>query len=187
MASTSAVDLFVVYQFIKRLATPFNKWAAFTSGVIDERGNIVVPPNERSTEQQKTFKIFDVMILKLKRLLEKLPFGKTRLASYAAALYLVKEDWENKSEQQILNESNQQFADYIRLYRLENYTSMLDEMPTMSAGSGAIAGMGVGGPDDVKVPQTKRLKYKFKNKQEAEDYHSGLKSYINQRFQNWMV
>lgn len=187
MASTSAVDLFVVYQFIKRLATPFNKWAAFESGVIDERGNIIVPSSERSIEQQKSFKVFDVMILKLKRLLEKLPFGKTRLASYAAALYLVKENWENKTEQQILSEGNQEFADYIRLYRLENYSRMLDEMPTMSAGSGAIAGMGVGGADDVKVPQSKRLKYKLKNKKEAEDYHVGLKSYINQRFQNWMI
>jgi len=47
--------------------------------------------------------------------------------------------------------------------------------------------MGVNGPDDVKVTNTKRLKYKLKNKQEAEDYHAGLKTYINQRFQNWMV
>lgn len=187
MASTSAVDLFVVYQFIKRLATPFNKWEAYNTGVIDERGNIIVPSSKRDIPQQKSFKVFDVMILKLKRLLEKLPFGKTRLASYAAALFLVKEDWEHKTEQQILSESNEDFANYIRLYRLENYASMLDEMPTMSAGTGAIAGMGVGGADDVKVPQSKRLKYKLKNKQEAEDYHAGLKMYINQRFQNWMV
>lgn len=187
MASTSAVDLFVVYQFIKRLATPFNKWEAYNTGVIDERGNILVGPNERDIPQQASFKIFDVMILKLKRLLEKVPFGKTRLASYAAALYLVKEDWEHKSEHQILSESNEHFADYIRLYRLENYSKMLEEMPTMAAGSGAIAGMGVNGPNDVKVPQSKRLKYKLKNRQEAEDYHAGLKSYINQRFQNWMV
>jgi len=187
MASTSAIDLFVVYQFIKRLATPFNKWAAYETGVIDERGNIIVPSSQRDIPQQKSFKVFDVMILKLKRLLEKLPFGKTRLASYAAALYLVKEDWENKTEQQILSESNEHFADYIRLYRLENYSRMLDEMPTVSAGSGAVAGMGVNGPDDVKVTNTKRLKYKLKNKQEAEDYHAGLKTYINQRFQNWMV
>ena len=43
MAKTSAVDLFVVYQFIKRLATPFNKWDAFKSGVINQRGDIVTP------------------------------------------------------------------------------------------------------------------------------------------------
>ena len=37
-ASTGVVDMFMIYQFIKRLATPFNKWEAFKTGVIDARG-----------------------------------------------------------------------------------------------------------------------------------------------------
>jgi len=183
MASTNVVDLFVVYQFIKRLATPFNKWDAYKSGVIDERGNILVKPNERDREQQNSFKIFDVMILKLKRLLEKIPGGKTRLASYAAALYLVKEDWENKTEQDILTESNDTYVDYIRLYRLDYYKRALEEMPTNAAGSGNVAGMGVNGPNDVKVSKTS---YKKRNKKDAEDYHAGIKAYINQRFNGVM-
>tara|TARA_R110000868_G_scaffold9000_10_gene45687 strand:+ start:38786 stop:39337 length:552 start_codon:yes stop_codon:yes gene_type:complete len=177
MASTSMVDLFVVYQFIKRLATPFNKWEAYSTGVIDELGNILVPPKDRNIDQQKTFKIFDVMILKLKRLLEKLPFGKTRLASYAAALYLVKEDWQNKTEQQILTESSSELTDYIRLYRLENYGKMLEDVPTMSAGSGQIAGMGINGPDDVKMPGSAKSSYRKKNSKEADT--------INKQFQIW--
>ena len=32
------VDLFMVYQFIKRLATPFKEWKAHELGIIDERG-----------------------------------------------------------------------------------------------------------------------------------------------------
>jgi len=187
MASTGLVDLFVVYQFIRRLATPFKKWKAYETGVIDERGNILVKPNDRNREQNEAFKVFDVMILKLKRLLEKIPFGKTRLASYAAALYLVKEDWESKTEQEILSESNDKLADYIKLYKLEDFGRMMEEMPTMNAGSGNIAGMGYGGPNDVKVTKKKQKSYKQMNKIEAEKYHSGVKSYVNQRFQNWMV
>jgi hypothetical protein len=38
------------------------------------------------------------LILKLKRVLEKLPFGKTKLASYAAALFLLKEEKNIKEE-----------------------------------------------------------------------------------------
>ena len=180
MASTGVVDLFVVYQFIRRLATPFNKWEAFKTGVIDARGNILVKPGMRDKKQLDSFKIFDVMILKLKRLLEKLPGGKTRLASYAAALFLVKEDWANKTETEILTESNDQYLDYIRLYKLDHYKRALEEMPTNSAGAGNVAGMGVNGPNDVKVP--KRTSYKKKNKKEAEDYHAGIKAYVNQRF-----
>ena len=36
------VDLFLVYQFIRRLATPFNKWDAYKEGVIDDKGNILI-------------------------------------------------------------------------------------------------------------------------------------------------
>lgn len=183
MARTGAVDLFVVYQFIRRLATPFNKWEAYKTGVIDDRGNIKVKPRDRDAKQNQSFKVFDVMILKLKRILEKIPFGRTKLASYAAALYLVKENWEEKDEQQILSESSEDFADYIRIYRLENYKKAIDEeMPTNSAGAGNVAGMGIGGPNDVKVTRKARKKYKEQNKIDAANYHGGIQHYVNQRF-----
>ena len=186
MARTSAVDLFVVYQFIRRLATPFNKWDAYKSGVIDERGNIITPKNKRDSQQNKSFQVFDVMILKLRRILEKIPFGKTRLASYASALYLVKEDWESMTEGEILTESDDKIIDYIRLYRLENYGKMLEDAPTNSAGAGNIAGMGYNGPNDVKVSPKGKKKYKLQNKIDAENYHSGVKAYINQKFNGLM-
>ena len=182
MASTGVVDLFVVYQFIKRLATPFNKWDAFKTGVIDQRGNILVKPGMRDKAQLDSFKIFDVMILKLKRLLEEIPGGKTRLASYAAALYLVKEDWQDKSEYDILTESNDTYIEYLRLYKLDTYKRALEEMPTNSAGSGAVAGMGVNGPNDVKVAKNKQKKYKEQNRIDAANYHDGIKTYVNRRF-----
>lgn len=186
MAQSSAVDMFVVYQFIRRLSTPFNKWEGFKSGVIDAKGNIKVKPKDRTPAQNRSFKVFDVMVLKLKRLLEKVPFGRSRLASYAAALYLIKEDWDTRTEDQILNESSDAFTDYIRIYRLDNYKRALEEMPTNAAGSGAVAGMGVNGPDDVKVSKKKKFKYKKANKIDAENYHSGIKDYVNRRFNGIM-
>jgi hypothetical protein len=167
MAKTSAVDIFVVYQFIKRLATPFNKWEAYKTGVIDERGNIKTPKNKRDRVQNNSFKVFDVMILKLKRILEKIPFGKTRLASYASALYLVREDWEDKTEKEIMLESDDKIIDYLRLYNtVGGFDKMLEDAPTMNAGDGNIAGMGYNGPDDVKVTKNKK-KYKDQNKIDA--------------------
>ena len=85
------VDLFLVYQFIRRLATPFNKWDAYETGVIDDKGNVLVKKKDRTSEQKKSFKVFDVMVRNMKRLLAKLPGGSTRLASYAAALFLIRE------------------------------------------------------------------------------------------------
>ena len=182
MAKTSAVDMFVVYQFIRRLATPFNKWDAYKTGVIDDRGNIKVKPRDRTPAQNRSFKVFDVMILKLKKIMEKVPFGRSRLASYAAALYLIKEEWDQKTEEQILSESAEDFTDYIRIYRLDNYKRALEEMPTNAMGSGAIAGGGVNGPDDVKMAKKARKKYKTQNKIDAANYHGGLQHYVNMRF-----
>ena len=36
------VDLFLVYQFIRRLATPFNKWKAYELGIIDDEGKVLI-------------------------------------------------------------------------------------------------------------------------------------------------
>ena len=38
MASTGVIDIYLVYQFLRRLATPFTKWEAFKTGVIDKEG-----------------------------------------------------------------------------------------------------------------------------------------------------
>jgi len=181
-ASTGVVDIFMIYQFIKRLATPFNRWDAYKSGVIDQRGNIKVLERRRDRKQKESFKIFDLLVLRLKKLLEKIPGGKTRLASYAAALMLIKEDWSAKSESQVIQESNGTFADYLRLYKLDDYAKALEEMPTNSMGAGNIAGGGINGPDDVKVTKKKAKSYKQMNKKDAANYHSGIKTYVNSKF-----
>lgn len=99
------VDLFLVYQFIRRLATPFEKWPAYKTGVIDKEGNILKGKKERNIKSEKdSFGKFDLMILKLKKLLAKVPGGSSRFASYAAALFLIKE-WKHFTDDSLLNES----------------------------------------------------------------------------------
>ena len=51
-ARTSTVDLYIVYQFIRRLATPFKEWPAYKTGVIDERGNIKKKTKEQEQEKK---------------------------------------------------------------------------------------------------------------------------------------
>ena len=50
--------------------------------------------------EKATYTIFHKLVFNVKRLLNKLPGGKSKLASYAAALYLIKEHT-NMSENQI--------------------------------------------------------------------------------------
>jgi hypothetical protein len=98
------VDLFLVYQFIRKLTTPFDKWEAYKLGIIDEKGNILIKRKDfLQAKQRKAFGIFDLMILNLKKLLAKVPGGSSRLASYAAALFLIKE-FNEFSEDTLLTE-----------------------------------------------------------------------------------
>jgi hypothetical protein len=97
------VDLFLVYQFIRRLVTPFNKWEAYELGIIDDKGNILRKKRDRTPEERRKFGVFDIMILKLKKLLAKIPGGTTKLASYATALWLIRE-WNHFSSESLLTE-----------------------------------------------------------------------------------
>lgn len=68
------VDLFLVYSMVKRLATPFNEWEAYKRGIIDERGNILKSRKDlRTIKERDAFGLYDLMILNLKRLVEKIP------------------------------------------------------------------------------------------------------------------
>lgn len=152
------VDLFLVYQFIKRLATPFDKWEAYKLGIIDEKGKVLIKRKDFTrSEQSRAWGIFDIMIANLKKILAKVPGGSTRLASYAAALYLIKE-WNHFSDDSLLTEDiteeqineslllfNDRYVNYIQLAenvnKKINTKPELEEEPANNIGSGNIAGM----------------------------------------------
>ena len=88
----SAVDLFITYKFVRLLVTPWKKTEAFDAGVIDDKGKLLVKVKDQTNVQEKTYTVFHRLVFNIKRLMEKIPFGKSRIASYAAALYLLKEE-----------------------------------------------------------------------------------------------
>jgi len=90
--ASPAIDAFITFRFLKLLVTPFNKTEAFKLGIIDERGKVLrkYKTLERVAERQ-AYTILHRLVFNVKKLIEKLPGGKSRLASYAAALFLIKE------------------------------------------------------------------------------------------------
>ena len=88
----SAVDLFITYKFVRLLTTKWDQTEAFDAGVIDAKGKLLVKGDVQTSKQKKTYTVFHKMVFNLKRILEKVPFGKTRIASYAAALFLLREE-----------------------------------------------------------------------------------------------
>ena len=173
------VDLFLVYQFIRRLVTPFTEWPAYKLGIIDDKGNILIKrKNFTKNAQKDAFGVFDQMILNLKKLLAKLPGGSTRLASYAAALWLIRE-WKHFTNESLLTEevTDEQLEKSIREFndRWVNYIindedvnslfekKQLEEVPANSVGGGAIAGLGVGAQGEPGLTKAQQKRYKKKN------------------------
>jgi hypothetical protein len=170
-----AVDLFLVYQFLKRLALPFTQWEAFKTGVIDEKGNIVTSKPERTPEQIQSFGKFDLMILKLKKLLAKVPGGSSKIASYMAALWLIKE-WNHFSDKSALNESTSDadiersanlFLEWYHYYLpifTEDNRKITEEgeggAPTVNVGGGDIAGLGVGPQGEPGLTRAQQKKHR---------------------------
>ena len=105
-------NIYFVYQFLKKLVTPFEKTDAFKLGIIDEKGKILKRRRDLDTSEEKdAYNLSDTLVWNLKKILGKIPLGKTRLASYAAALWLIKEQDNGKifvSEKEL----EAQFFDY---------------------------------------------------------------------------
>ncbi len=86
------VDTYMAYQFAKRLATPFVEWEAYKRGIIDERGKVLRPRKTLvSREDKDAWRYFDTLVANLKKILEKIPLGRKRIVSIAAALLLLRE------------------------------------------------------------------------------------------------
>jgi hypothetical protein len=157
------IDLYLAYRFLKNIVQPFDQWEAYKTGVIDKDGAIVVPKDKRTQEQRDSLGYFDVIGMNLKKLLGKLPGGKSAIASYAAALMLLREY--NKKE---VKES---YSEYVDMEWLEEeFYSCLEEVeqmfedgmvggtPTNNVSGGNVASVGVGPKGEPPMKKSKVLK-----------------------------
>lgn len=146
------MDIFMIYMFLKRLVTPFDQTDAFRLGLIDADGKRL---KKASTPEEKNATgYFDRLIFNLKRLLAKVPGGESQLASFAAALLLLREqdarlvnDPDFLEEQFLNSMSNLDMNLFAQIQDLE------EDIANVSAG-GHVAGMHE--PSDV----SPRKKYK---------------------------
>ena len=99
-----AVDLFVTYRFLKLLVTPWKKQEAYKQGIIDANGKTLIKSRDFEKEDQRqAFTLLHRLVFNCKRILSKIPFVKSQLGTYAAALFLLKEHYkiENLPETEI--------------------------------------------------------------------------------------
>lgn len=110
-------DTAYALRFLRLLTMPWEKTEAFKQGIIDKNGMRTMfrpqvgtgpakmlgdpKPTPLDTPKKKSaYTVFHKLVFNLRRILAKIPFGKTVVARYGAALYLIKEHT-NMSEKQL--------------------------------------------------------------------------------------
>lgn len=91
-----AGDLTYTLRFLRLLTTKFEDTTAFKLGLIDKDGKKLRKPE--TSEEKSAYNTFHRLVFNLKKLLAKVPGGSSKFASYAAALFLIKEKHELSDE-----------------------------------------------------------------------------------------
>ena len=92
-----AIDLFVTYRFIKLLVTPFEKTDAFKLGIIDEKG-VRTKKRLYKAVEQNAYAVLHKLVFNIKKIFQKVPGLRTKLGTYAAALFLLKDTFKEHIE-----------------------------------------------------------------------------------------
>ena len=119
-----AVDLFVTYRFLKLLTTPFEKTDAFKLGIIDKDGHRIKLPKSTkpaveltTSELKNSYTILHKLIFNIKKLFGKVPGLRTKVGTYAAALFLLKDTFKEHVEDPDMFEK--EFMKYLKENKIE--------------------------------------------------------------------
>jgi len=134
-----AIDLFVTYRFLKLLTTPFEKVDAYKFGIIDKDGNRIKKKNsdevavDLTTSQLKnSYTILHKLVFNIKKIFAKVPGLRTKVGTYAAALFLLKDTF--KEEVQNADVFEKEFVKYLK----ENNVELDGEISEEVVGFGEI-------------------------------------------------
>ena len=128
-----AIDLFVTYRFLKLLTTPFEKTEAYKLGIIDENGNRIMqkgikkPQVPLVTSQEKNaYTILHKLVFNIKKIFAKVPGLRTKVGTYAAALFLLKDTFKESVNDPDMFEK--EFMKYLKENDIEFDNSISEEV-----------------------------------------------------------
>ena len=128
-----AIDLFVTYRFLKLLTTPFEKQDAFKLGIIDKDGNRIRQPKSTkpavelaTSELKNSYTILHKLVFNVKKLFNKVPGLRTKVGTYAAALFLLKDTFKESVDDPDVFEK--EFMKYLKEEGVELDNSISEEV-----------------------------------------------------------
>ena len=118
------VDNLIAYKVLKMLVTNFEDTEAFKLGIIDKNGKNLRKSNTLQTsEERDAYTYLNRLVFNMKKILNRLPGGESKLKSLVAALFLVKEYYESGSRSTAMMQ--EKFDNMIKI--LDNRVSLVEE------------------------------------------------------------
>ena len=128
-----AIDLFVTYRFLKLLTTPFQKTEAFKLGIIDENGNRIMQKGVKkpqvplvTSQEKNAYTILHKLVFNIKKIFAKVPGLRTKVGTYAAALFLLKDTFKESVDDPDMFEK--EFMKYLKENDIEFDNSISEEV-----------------------------------------------------------
>jgi len=91
------VDNVIAYKVLKMLVTNFTDTEAFRLGIIDAQGKVLRKSNKFTTEDERNaFTYLHRLVFNMKKLINKIG-GENKLKSMAAAIWLIRENYQSGS------------------------------------------------------------------------------------------
>lgn len=121
-----AIDLFVTYRFVKLLTTPFENTDAYKMGIIDKDGFRIQGKILYKQSEQSAYTVLHKLVFNIKRIFNKVPGLRTRMGTYAAALFLLKDTFKEHVEDPKVFEK--QLLEYFKDNNIEFDNDIVEEV-----------------------------------------------------------
>ena len=128
-----AIDLFVTYRFLKLLTTPFEKTEAYKLGIIDDNGNRIMQKGIKkpqvplvTTQEKNAYTILHKLVFNIKKIFAKVPGLRTKVGTYAAALFLLKDTFKESVDDPDMFEK--EFMKYLKENDIEFDNEISEEV-----------------------------------------------------------
>jgi len=101
--SARIVDTYITYRIITILTKDWDEQEAYKYGIIDKKGKALRKSKELNGSKEKdSYTTLIRFIFNLKRIIEKIPGGRSKLGSYTAAALLFLKEEEERNEKENL-------------------------------------------------------------------------------------
>ena len=121
-----AIDLFVTYRFIRLLTTPFVKTDAYKLGIIDENGNRIAGKKLYKQTEQSAYTVLHKLVFNIKKIFGKVPGLRSKVGTYAAALFLLQDTFKEHVEDPQVFEK--EFLKYLQENNIELDNTIVEEV-----------------------------------------------------------